>query len=249
MKHQITKEMIMDYREYLVREEYASDTIKKYLGDSMAFLTWLKERTDSEKKAGKAGQLTLKSEPFREVEINKEAAADWKAHLVEEGRASSTVNAMLSSLNRLLGYLGWEECKVKFLKIQRRAFRDQEKELNRVEYGRLVETAEKTGNHRLALLLETVCATGIRVSELRYITLENVARRRADIALKGKIRTIFLPGKLCKKLTDYARRRNITSGEIFLTRSGRGISRRQVWQEMKNLCKEAKVNPEKVFCG
>lgn len=183
----------------------------------------------------------------RSAMVDKEGTTGWKAHLTEKGYAPATVNAMLSSLNSFLGYLGWDDCKVKFLKIQRRTFRDQEKELNRAEYGRLLEAAKESGNTRLALLLETVCATGIRVSEVRYVTVEILRQRRADISLKGKVRTILLPGKLCRKLMDYARKKGIASGEVFVTRSGRGMSRRQIWQEMKGLCKRAGVNPSKVF--
>ena len=136
---------------------------------------------------------------------------------------------------------------MKYLKIQRKLFRGTEKELTKEEYIRLLETANSGGKVRLALLIETICATGIRVSEVKYITVEAVERGRAEIALKGKIRTILLPGKLCRKLQKYARKQKITSGEIFLTRSGKGISRRQIWAEMKALCKRADVAPSKVF--
>lgn len=143
--------------------------------------------------------------------------------------------------------MGWQELRIKYLKIQRKLFRGTEKELTKEEYMRLIETACSLGKARLALLIETICATGIRVSEVRYITEEAIQAGRADIALKGKIRTILLPGKLCRKLQKYAKRQKITSGEIFLTRSGRGISRRQIWAEMKALCKKANVVPSKVF--
>ncbi len=136
---------------------------------------------------------------------------------------------------------------MKFLKVQRRLFRDARRELNRAEYARLLDTAQRQGQERLALLMETICATGIRVSELRYITLEAVRLGRAEIALKGKIRTILLPGKLCRKLRKYARAEKIASGELFLTRSGTPIHRRQVWAEMKRLCAKAGVEPGKVF--
>lgn len=231
MLHRITREEVAGYREYLVREEYAQDTIQKYLRDIRALVVW---NAEQKKEAENDG-------------VDKETLAGWKAYLVAKGYAPVTINAMLSSLNGFFGFLGWEECRVKFLKIQRRTFRDQDKELSRAEYQRLLETARENGSVRLALLLETVCATGIRVSEVKYITVEAVSRRRADISLKGKIRTILLPGKLCKKLKDYARKRRIVSGEIFVTRNGKGISRRQIWQEMKNLCGKAGVSPTKVF--
>ena len=127
---------------------------------------------------------------------------------------------------------------MKPLRIQRRLFRDDSRELTRPEYLRLLETARTQGRERLALLLETICGTGIRVSEVRYVTVEAVYRGRAEISLKGKIRTILLPGKLCRKLLKYARKQKIASGEIFLTRNEKGISRRQIWAEMKALCIE-----------
>lgn len=262
MEHRITEEIVGGYLKHLAREEYAQDTVKKYLRDIRTFAAWLEKRADvgrAKTAAGKDAAMDERAaaerEPAatesatadREPAVDKEASAGWKSHLTEKGYAPATINAMLSSLNGFFGFLGWEECKVKFLKIQRRTFRDQEKELSRAEYERLLETARENKNSRLALLLEAVCATGIRVSEVKYITVEALCRRRADISLKGKIRTILLPGKLCKKLGDYARRQGITSGEIFVTRSGRGISRRQIWQEMKKLCAKAGVNPSKVF--
>ena len=143
--------------------------------------------------------------------------------------------------------MGWKDCRMKYLKVQRKLFRGTEKELTKDDYLRLLETANHLGRTRLALLIETICATGIRVSEVRYITMEAIQAGRADIALKGKIRTILLPGKLCRKLQKYAKKQKITSGEFFLTRSGRGISRRQIWAEMKTLCKKANVVPSKVF--
>ena len=203
MRYMITEEMMNSYQKHLVRGEYAQDTIKKYLRDVGAFMTWLDgftagrteeaasdvntglsisldsgvtaqgschasdaEEAAPESEVGEGGSWA------RSAMVDKEGTTGWKAHLTEKGYAPATVNAMLSSLNSFLGYLGWDDCKVKFLKIQRRTFRDQEKELNRAEYGRLLEAAKESGNTRLALLLETVCATGIRVSEVRYVTVE-----------------------------------------------------------------------------
>ena len=136
---------------------------------------------------------------------------------------------------------------MKHLRVQRQLFRDSARELSREEYARLVETARRLGRGRLSLLMETICATGIRVSEVRYITAEAVREGRTEIALKGKIRTILLPGKLCRKLEKYARQKKITSGELFLTRSGRPMSRKQIWAEMKGVCRAAGVAPSKVF--
>ena len=157
--------------------------------------------------------------------VTKETAAAWKEHLLTQDYAPATVNAMLAALNGLFHFLGWDGCRVKFL----------------------METARSRGQERLALLMETICATGIRVSEVQYITMEAAKRGRTDIFLKGKIRTILLPEKLCRKLLKYAQKHKTASGEIFLTRSGRSLSRRQIWAEMKQLCRYAGVEPGKVF--
>ena len=154
---------------------------------------------------------------------------------------------MLSAVNALLRFLGREDCRIKFLRVQRRAFREQSRELTQAEYRRLLAAAAEQRQDRLGLLMETICATGIRVSEVQYITVEAARNGRAEIYLKGKIRTILLPAKLCRKLMKYARKHNTASGEIFLTRSGKPISRRQIWREMKTLCKKAGVESSKVF--
>lgn len=259
MAHRLTEETIAGYQGYMAGEEYAPDTIKKYLRDIRAFAAWASGQEPRplaggaghsfrEAAAGDSKEAGGADGNAREgIAVDREAAVGWKAHLVAEGYAPVSVNAMLSSLNSLFRFLGWEECRVRFLKIQRRTFRDQDRELSRTEYGRLLDTARQSGNIRLALLLETVCATGIRVSEVKYITVEALGRKRTDISLKGKVRTILIPGKLCKKLRDYARKQGITAGEIFITRNGKGMSRRQIWQEMKRLCEKADVSPSKVF--
>ena len=223
-ERQISGSQIAAYGSYLRAEERSPGTVEKYLRDVRAFARWLGGRP-----------------------VTKELAAGWKEHLLEQGYAPVTINAMLTSLNRFFAFAGWDACRVKFLKIQRRLFRDDSRELTRSEYDRLLAAAREQGRERLALLLETICATGIRVSEVRYVTVETARTGRAEIALKGKIRTILLPGKLCRKLLKYARRQKIASGEIFLTRSGRGLSRKQIWAEMKSLCAKAGVAPTKVF--
>ena len=165
----------------------------------------------------------------------RERTAAWRDSLLEGGYAPATVNSMVAAVNQFFAFLGWEECKVKALKIQRKLFRDDRRELTREEYQRLLDAAHGLGRERLALLLETICATGIRVSEVKYITVEAAQAGRAEISLKGKLRTILLPGKLCRKLKKYARAQKTASGEIFLTRSGKSLSRR------------AGVAPSKVF--
>lgn len=221
--HRLNPEQITAYGLYLRREEHASGTVEKYLRDVRAFTAWLDGRP-----------------------VTKELAAAWKEHLLATGHSPSTVNSMLAALNSLFRFLGWD-IRVKFLKIQRKLFRDQARELTREEYDLLVSTARASGKERLALLMEAICATGVRVSEVRYLTVEAARAGRADISLKGKIRTILLPGKLCRKLLKYARKNKIASGEIFITRSGKSMSRRQIWAEMKALCRAAGVAPEKVY--
>ena len=223
-EYKLTSKHIQLYADHLRLEEKGAATIEKYLRDVRAFGFWLDGR-----------------------EISKENTAAWKAHLVEQGYAPASVNAMLSALNSLLEFLGLRACRVKFLKIQRRMFRDDRRDLTRADYNALTAAAKERGKARLALLMETICATGIRVSEVRYITVEAAKAGRTEIALKGKIRTILIPSKLCRKLLQYGRAQKIASGEIFLTRSGRGISRKQVWAEMKAVCRKAGVADSKVF--
>ena len=178
--------------------------------------------------------------------ISKELAVAWKEVLCA-AYAPMTVNAMLAAANRFFVFQGWEECRVKALRIQRQVFRSTERELTRDEYMKLVETAVGNGQERLALVTETICAIGIRVSELKYITVEALKQGRTDVTLKGKVRTLFLPGKLCRKLLKYAKRKKIASGEVFVTRNGKSLSRKQIWAELKTLCKKAGVAASKVF--
>lgn len=220
----VTLSQIDGFAQYLREEEREPGTVEKYLRDVRMFAVWAGNR-----------------------EVRKEMVTGWKEHLKSMSYQPETINSKLSAVNRFFAYLGWNDCRVKLLKIQRRMFRCANRDLTREEYGRLLETAVGLGRERLALLMETICAAGIRVSEVKYITLESVHMGYAEIALKGKIRTILLPGKLCRKLKKYARKQKIVSGEIFLTRNGKGLSRRQIWAEMKALCERAEVEPSKVF--
>ena len=222
--HILSADQLILFEDCLRMQEREDSTIEKYMREVRLFQIWL------------AGRL-----------VTTEIVASWKSHLRAEGYKPETINSKFSALNKFFSFMGWSECRVKYLKIQRKLFRGTEKELTKEEYTRLLETANCLGKTRLMLLIETICATGIRVSEVKYITAEAVERGRAEIALKGKIRTILLPGKLCRKLQKYARKQKITSGEIFLTRSGKGISRRQIWAEMKALCRKANVASSKVF--
>ena len=222
--HALTEEQTAAYSRYLVAEERSPGTVAKYLRDVGAFTRW------------------LGSAP-----VTKELASRWKEHLYSRGYAPATINSMLAAINGLFRFLGWNECRVKFLKVQRRLFRDAGRELTRPEYERLLAAARERNQERLSLLMETICATGIRVSEVCYITVEAARQGRAEVSLKGKIRTILLPGKLCRKLLKYAQKNKTVSGEIFLTRNGTSLSRRQIWAELKRLCRHAGVAPSKVF--
>ena len=224
MSHQMTISQISLYAEYLRQEERSEGTMEKYLRDLRAFAAYLDGRA-----------------------VTKELVLGWKAWLLDSGYAPVTVNSMISAVNGFFQFVGWEECRVKFLRVQRRIFRDRSRDLTKEEYQRLLDAAEAKGQQRLALLMETICATGIRVSEVRYITVDAAKAGRVDISLKGKIRTILVPNKLSRKLLKYAKHQKIASGEIFLTRSGKSLSRRQIWGEMKAVCKAAGVESGKVF--
>ena len=197
-------------------------SIEKYRRDVRAFAAWLDD-------------------------LDLEAASAWREYLLERGYAPVTINSMLSAVNRFLRFLGREDCKIKFLRVQRKALREENRELTKAEYQRLLDAARETGQERLELLMEAICATGIRVSEVRYITVEAANRTETDISLKGKIRSILLPNKLRRKLLKYAKKNKIASGEIFLTGSGKPLSRGQIWREMKAICRRAGVEESKVF--
>jgi len=223
MEYQLNCEHIQCFAADLKNEERAPGTIEKYLRDVNAFVVWLDGRP-----------------------VTKELSALWKDHLLTT-HTPGTVNSMLTSINALFRFLGWNQFRVKTLKLQRQLFRDPTKELTREEYDRLLDTARTLGRERLFLLMKTICATGIRVSEVQYITVEALKVGRATISLKGKIRSILIPGKLCRKLLKYAKKTKIVSGEVFITGNGTGMSRKQIWAEMKALCEKAHVEPTKVF--
>ena len=224
MGRHITGKQLTGFERHLRLEEREPGTIEKYLRDIRAFAVWLEEKP-----------------------LDKEAAVAWKEHLLASGYAPATINSMLVALNRFFRFQRRDELRVKTIRVQRRIFRSRDRELTKEEYVRLLETAHALGRERLALLMETICATGIRVSEVKYITVEAAQAGRAEIALKGKIRTILLPGKLRRKLLKYAKKQKTGSGEIFLTRTAKGMSRRQIWAEMKAICKKAGVASSKVF--
>jgi site-specific recombinase XerD len=223
MDNIITQEQINTYCASMLADERSAGTVAKYRRDVTAFARWLGGRP-----------------------VSKENSTGWKAHLLNRGYAPRTINSMLAAVNSFFRFAGWN-IKVKFLKIQRQLFRDATRELNRAEYTQLLAAARSNGQERLALIMETLCATGIRISELCYITVAAAQQGKSTISLKGKIRTILLSTKLCRKLLKYAKKQKIATGEIFLTSSGKGISRRQVWHELKRLCAAAGVESSKVF--
>ncbi len=220
----LTKPRLTAFRKSLLREERSAATVEKYERDAEAFAAF-----------ADGGAVT------------KEVAVAYKNQLKRDGYAVRSVNSMLASLNSLFAFLGWHDLKLKTIKVQQQIFCPEEKELTREEYERLVRAAKARRNDRLSLILQTICGTGIRVSELPFITAEAVRTGEATVSCKGKTRTVFLVRDLQKKLLRYAAEHGITAGCIFITRGGKPISRTTVWREMKALCALAQVDPRKVF--
>lgn len=218
----LTISQIEQYKENLIQEEKSAATLEKYLRDVCAFFAFADHR-----------------------EITKELVMDYKKYLMDKGYAVRSINSMLASLNSLLSFCGWADCKVKSIKTQRQIYCAEEKELTKAEYMRLLDASKK--QPRLFLVLQTICGTGIRVSELSYFTVEAVKHGEITVSCKNKIRTILLPGKLRKMLLNYAKRNGIMEGIIFRTKSGKPLNRSNIWTKMKALCEAANVKPEKVF--
>lgn len=225
MKEQtITRETVSQFENHLRMEEKAQNTIEKYIRDITAFAEYL---------CGKA--------------ISKELAIAYKQHLQDSGYAVRSINSIIASINALFGFVGLYNCRLKSLKIQKQIYCPEEKELTKTEYVRLINAAKYKKNERLSLLIQTICGTGIRVSELQYITVEAVKSGEAVVSLKGRTRTVFIVRELRQKLLRYAAEQEIKSGLIFITRTGKPLSRTNIWREMKSLCESAGVNPQKVF--
>lgn len=223
LEQTITAEQIRRYADFLREQEKSAATVGKYTRDLAALCAYLGE-----------------------VQLSKIALIGWKEHLVQ-GYAPASVNSMLAAVNSFLDWLGLPLCKVKPLKIQRALFARPEKELSQAEYRRLVDAAEREDNRRLSLLLQTICSTGIRVSELRHITVGAVQTGKATVACKGKTRTVLLPAELCRVLRRYCKSEAIESGAIFRTKTGAPLDRSNIWRMMKELCDSAGVAPGKVF--
>ena len=221
--HFLTSTEIERFRNYLREEEKSKNTIEKYIRDVTAF------------------------SEFCDGTTTKDTVIAYKQNLIDSGYAVRSINSMLASINSLFSFLGWYELRVKSLKVQQQVFCPEEKEMTKAEYERLCRTAERKQNERLCLILQTICGTGIRVSELQFITVEAVRKGEATVSLKGKTRSIFIVRDLQKKLLRYISEQHIMTGAIFITRTGKPMSRTNIWREMKSLCIEAEVNPEKVF--
>uniref|UniRef100_UPI004025E1D1 tyrosine-type recombinase/integrase n=1 Tax=Candidatus Fimenecus sp. TaxID=3022888 RepID=UPI004025E1D1 len=219
----LTADIIENFRKNLELQEKSTSTIEKYIRDVKAFSVYAENAA-----------------------ITKEKVIAYKKYW-GNNYAVRSVNSMLASINSLFSFLGWHDLRVKSLKLQQQVFCPEEKELTKAEYARLCKTAERKHNERLNLILQTICGTGIRVSELQFITVEAVKNGEAIVNCKAKTRAVFIVKELKQKLLRYAAEQNIKSGMIFVTRTGKPISRTNIWREMKDLCEEANVNPKKVF--
>lgn len=219
----ITNELIHSFKTYLIEEEKSENTVEKYIRDVTFFMIWLNDQ-----------------------EVTKILALEYKKELCEK-YAPASVNAAISSLNSFFSFTGWHEIRIKALKIQRQIFSNKDKELTKAEYERLLIAAKSKGNERLYLLIQTICSTGIRVSELRFVTYEAVKKGQAVISCKGKMRTIFLPKELCRMLKKYIKEQGIKDGSVFVSRNGKPLDRSYIWKMLKNLCEAAGVPKDKVF--
>lgn len=219
----ISEQVLEDFGGYLAGEEKSGATVEKYVREARRFMGWLAGR-----------------------EAGGETAGLYKEKLLRE-RTAAGVNGAVAALNGLFGFLGMPECRLKAVRVQRKIFRDEARELTEKEYRRLLAAAKGRKNERLLLVMEAICATGIRVSELRSFTVEAVREGKAEVVNKGKCRVVFLPGRLRKELLRYARERGIGSGPVFVTRGGRTLDRSNIWSDMKALCREAGVEESKVF--
>ncbi len=218
----LTNDAICEFGNYLRCEEKSAATQEKYLRDVQTFCVYADGN-----------------------EISKELVVDWKKYLVEQGYAVRSINSMLASVNCLLDFLGLSNCKVKNIRMQRQTYCAEDKELTKAEYLRLLQASKK--NEQLNLVIQTICGTGIRVSELQYFTVEAVRYGEVTVDCKNKTRTILVPGKLKNILLNYAKRHGITTGAIFITRTGKPLNRSNIWAAMKKLCETAGVKASKVF--
>lgn len=220
----ITEQILFDFCQYLRINEKSRNTIEKYLRDVKKYQVYLN--------GGEADRLQTMS---------------YKQNLIECGYAYTSVNSMLASLNSFFDYLGWSDCKVKNLKLQRKIYLPQQLQLTRKDVQKLIEKASEQKKERLALLIQTLCLTGIRISELEFLTVESLENGEFTVSCKGKIRTVLIVRKLQKKLLRYVQKNNIMNGPIFVTKYQTPIHRTSVWKQLKNLCIAAQIQADKVF--
>ena len=219
----ITNELITKFKEYLIDEEKSAATLDKYIRDITVFIQWSNNR-----------------------ELCKSLVLEYKQWIIEK-YAPASVNSIVSSLNSFFVYNEWYDLKVKSIKIQKQIFANKDKELTKAEYERLLKTAKSKNNQRLYYLMQTICSSGLRVSELKYVTCDAVRCGQATINCKGKIRIVILPKQLCKMLKDYIKENNIKSGSVFVSKNGKPLDRSNIWSDMKKLCESAGVCKDKVF--
>lgn len=219
----ITQELIKNFENYLIQEEKSDNTVEKYIRDVILFMVWLNC-----------------------CEVGKTVVLEYKKELISKYSPAS-VNSHLSSLNSFFSFCEWHDCKIKNVKIQKQIFSRTEKELTKAEYEKLLKAAKSRKNQKLYYLMQTICSTGIRVSEVKHITAEAVKTGQATINCKGKIRIVILPKQLCKMLKEYMRLQGIKSGSVFVTRTGRPLDRFAIWKSLKVLCDSAGVSRDKVF--
>lgn len=223
IKLRINEKNILKFKDFLICEEKGKATIEKYVRDITAFSNWL----------GKRG-------------VTKKLVLEYK-NLLCKKYAPASVNSIISSINTFFMWKKKYDLKIKALKIQKQMFLKEEKELTKEEYKRLLDAARNKKNERLYLLMQAICSTGIRVSELKFITVKAVENKRAVINLKGKTRIVIIPDKLCCVLYKYIKKNNIKDGPVFITKGGKPLNRSNIWLDMKKLCDEANVDKEKVF--
>ena len=224
----LQSEALKQYEAYLVCRERSKVTVEKYRRDIRMFVDFLQ-----------------RNGVVKGSDITKESVIAYKEELIAKGYAVRSINSMLAGVNGLLTFLGWADARVGTLKLQKEIFCKEDQELSKQEYKRLLRAAE--GNVRLRMVLQTICSTGIRVSELRFFTVEHVKRGTVQVCCKNKSRTILIPEELRKKLLCFAGQQRITAGCIFRTRNGKQLDRSNIWSEMKTLCRKAGVKESKVF--
>ena len=224
MERQITSEIIAQFAGFLEQSEKSPATVEKYTHDISRLMDWLNGGT-----------------------VTAEKMRQWKKLLLAEGLSPRTVNTKICAFNKFATFMGWNDLRLKFLRVQRTMFRSKERELTRIEYEKLIKGAAESLGKQSALIIETIGATGMRVSEVKYLTLESVKRGSVEISLKGKIRTIILPDKLKRKLAKFADEREIKAGVIFMTRNGNPVGRKQIWAQMKAAALKAGIQLGKVY--